>query len=297
MPRALLGSALSIALCFAALSGHAQPTASPTPAHQPAAEACYAGYGLGSAEKVKTCSEAIDSGALKGLALGLAYFNRGRALSNSGDTTGAEADYKRALKQYNDVIRVSQPNAQILYQRGLIYHTMGDADSAIVDYSDAIRIAPRDVLAYVNRGIVLYTKKDNNEGAIADFDSALKLDRCQVTAWINRGLVFKRKGNLDRSIADLTSAIACLPANAGPVRPANEAPAGTIFNTAYFQAAQAAAQLADAHYQRGLVYLDKAGKDKKQAIPSSMRRRPISRQRSASIPAAAGCSSGAPAHV
>ena len=45
----------------------------------------------------------------------------------------------------------------------MIYHTMGDADQAIVDYSDAIRLTPNDVQPYVNRGIVLYTKKDNNE--------------------------------------------------------------------------------------------------------------------------------------
>ena len=66
-------------------------------------------------------------------------------------------------------------------------------------------------MPYINRGIVLYTKKDNNEGAIADFDAALKINRCEVTAWINRGIVYKRKGDFNQAIADFTDAIKCLP--------------------------------------------------------------------------------------
>src|SRR5207237_7219515 len=111
---------------------------------------------------------------VEGLGLGLAYSNRGQALSNAGDSKGALADYRAALRQYSDVIRTSAPSAQIVFQRGLIYHVMGDADQAIVDYRDAIRIAPNETFAYVNRGIVLYTNTDNNQGAIADFDTPLQ---------------------------------------------------------------------------------------------------------------------------
>ena len=138
---------------------------------------------------------------------------------------------------------------------------LGDADQAIVDYSDSIRIAPNETYAYVNRGIVLYTKKDNNEGAIADFNSALKLKPCEVSAWINRGLVYKRKGDLDQSIKDLTDALKCLGGNLTPVSatpPANPSPQ-------YLQASQNASQAADAYYQRGLVYIDKASRERKQA--------------------------------
>ena len=176
---------------FATVASAQKPPAAPVPTVQTAPQAqpkvqviaadtastppiCYAGYGLRPSQKIKVCTDVIDSGSVKGLAMGLAYFNRGLARANDGDPKGSISDYRTALRFYTDVIRTSAPSAQIVFQRGLIYHTMGDADQAIVDYSDAIRLSPRDTYAYVNRGIVLYTKKDNNEGAISDFNSALE---------------------------------------------------------------------------------------------------------------------------
>jgi hypothetical protein len=65
----------------------AQPKAGATPpvavasAQASTADACYAGYGLSPAQKVKICSDVIDSGTVKGLGLGLSHFNRAQALA------------------------------------------------------------------------------------------------------------------------------------------------------------------------------------------------------------------------
>jgi len=287
MQRYLFRPALALMLGlsgFATIASAQTPPAKPVPTVQTAPQVqpkvqviapdtastpaiCYSGYGLRPGQKVKVCTDVIESGSVKGLALGVAYFNRGLARANDGDPKGSVNDYRTALRFYTDVIRTSRPSAQVVFQRGLIYHTMGDADQAIVDYSDAIRLSPQETFAYINRGIVLYTKKDNNEGAIADFDSALKLKRCETTAWINRGLVYKRKGNFNQAIADFTDAIKCLPANSPPVTTAAVDPAGKPFPAQYYQAMTQSSQLADAYYQRGLVHLDKGSKDRKQAIP------------------------------
>src|SRR5690348_13306791 len=71
----------------------AQPAKAPTTVGQPAAavqpattpDICYVGSGLTPKQRIKTCSDVIDSGAVKGLGLGLAYFNRGVARANDGD--------------------------------------------------------------------------------------------------------------------------------------------------------------------------------------------------------------------
>ena len=86
-----------------------------------------------------------------------------------------------------------------------------------------------------------------------------------MTAWINRGMVYKRKGDLGQSIADFTDAIKCLPANGPVVGGASLDPAGKPFPAAHYQGIAKSTQLADAHYQRAMVYLDKGGKDKAQA--------------------------------
>ena len=170
-----------LALCLAATVSWAQDNKPGPQKAAPASEApqepCYAAYGLRPAEKIKICSDTIQSGRLKGIPLALAYYHRATADSAIGDVQAATSDYKEALRIFTEVIRVSQASAPLLFQRGLIYHTLGDADQAIVDYSDSIRIAPNETYAYVNRGIVLYTKKDNNEGAIADFNSDRKSTR------------------------------------------------------------------------------------------------------------------------
>src|SRR5580658_9201984 len=167
MPGKLFGSVLGIVFlgaCLAAGSAGAQPTGpAEGSAEKALADACYSPYGLKPAEKVNICSKAIESGALKSVGLAMAFYNRAAALANDGDQAGATADYKQALRVFTDVIRVSAPNGLILFQRGAIYQMIGDADQAIVDYSDSIRLSPSETFAYINRGIVLYTKKDNNE--------------------------------------------------------------------------------------------------------------------------------------
>ena len=190
MPGKLFGTAFGIVLlgaCLMATPAGAQSQAgqvtAQTAAEKALLEACTAPYGLKPAEKVQACSKAIESGALKSVSLAMAFYNRASALANEGDQAAAKADYRQALRVFTDVLRTSAPSGPLLFQRGAIYQMIGDADQAVVDYSDSIRIAPGETYAYINRGIVLYTKKDNNEGAIADFNAAIKINRREVSAW------------------------------------------------------------------------------------------------------------------
>ncbi|MBS0540680.1 MAG: tetratricopeptide repeat protein [Proteobacteria bacterium] len=271
MPSKLSRLALGVVLwagLFDASMALAQPKAAPAPAAptQALIDACNSPFGLKPAEKVKVCSQAIESGTLKSVGLAMAFYYRANALAQDGDQQGALVDYKQALRVFTDVIRVSAPSGPILFQRGAIYQMIGDADQAIVDYSDAIRLSPTDTYAYVNRGIVLYTKKDNNEGAISDFNAAIKINRREVAAWKNRGLVYKRKGDLDQAISDFTEALNILGNGAG-MSPITGQPAPAGANASYFKAVADTTEAADTYYQRGLVYLDKGGKNRQQAIP------------------------------
>jgi len=72
---------IALLAVFGGCPAVAQPKVGETPpvaaAQAATTEACFAGYGLNPAQKIKICSEVIDSGSAKGLALGLAHFNRG----------------------------------------------------------------------------------------------------------------------------------------------------------------------------------------------------------------------------
>ena len=110
-----------LALCLAATVSWAQDNKPGPQKAAPASEApqepCYAAYGLRPAEKIKICSDTIQSGRLKGIPLALAYYHRATADSAIGDVQAATSDYKEALRIFTEVIRVSQASAPLLDRR------------------------------------------------------------------------------------------------------------------------------------------------------------------------------------
>ncbi len=106
---------------------------------------------------------------------------------------------------------------------------------------------------------MLYTKKDNNEGAIADFNAALKLDPREITAYINRGIVHRRKGELDKAIQDFTTAIKLLPDKIEPVQVKLVPTSTTSAARADDRRQEEAHRLRRAfvYFQRGLAWYDK----------------------------------------
>ena len=98
--------------------------AKPIAATTQAVDGCFAGYGLLPNEKIKACTDAIQVGNLQPASVAIAYFSRGQAEGAMGDSKASIADYKTSIKLLTDVIRGSAPNSALLFQRGLIYHTL-----------------------------------------------------------------------------------------------------------------------------------------------------------------------------
>jgi tetratricopeptide (TPR) repeat protein len=278
--------ALRVAVCTAGLSAlcavgpaalaqqqHAKPAAQKqvnqnTGKEPTQADICYGMTGANAPAKIAACTKAIDEEGLTAGALALAYLNRGLAESGPGSEQRSRTDFRNAIKVFTEAITTSPLNAQLYIQRGVVYQTIGEADRAILDYSDAIRLAPRETLPLINRGVVLYTRKDNNEGAIGDFNAALKINSKEISAYINRGIVYRKKGDVDRAIADFTTAIKLLPEKMEPVS-VKVVPDAVTSQLAASSAQQAqdranhyALQGAFVYFQRGLSYYDKTDYDK-----------------------------------
>src|SRR5260221_394657 len=202
------------------MAGGAQPTGRPAPT-----EACFAGYGLNPAQKIKICSDVIDSGSAKGLALGLAHFNRAQALANAGDQKGAMADYRMALRYYTEVIRNSAPNAQVVFQRGLVYHDKAGKerlqgapflDKAMSDFNAAIRINPTAAAHFVGRAST-HMYKEEFQPAIADFTEAIRLSPGDEYTFLHRGIAYHSVNEPDNAIADYTEAHRINPKDVAPL--------------------------------------------------------------------------------
>ncbi|OYW97361.1 MAG: hypothetical protein B7Z15_23265, partial [Rhizobiales bacterium 32-66-8] len=228
------------------------------------ADVCYGVTGADAPAKVAACTVVIDKGLLRGGPLALAYLHRGLSMSGPDTDKRSKADFRTAIRMYNDAIMAQPLNPHLYMQRGVVYQTIGEADRAIIDYSDAIRLAPRETLPLINRGVVLYLRKDNNEGAIADFNAALKINPKEISAWTNRGIVYRRKGDLNRAIADFTTAIKLLPDKIEPVSfsMVHDTITSQLDRSPQQEVNRIALQAAFAYLQRGLAWYDKSDYDK-----------------------------------
>ena len=97
-----------------------------------------------------------------------AYFNRGVAYDNL-------KQYRQAISDYDQAIRINPRHANAYNNRGNAYHGLKQYHRAIRDYDQAIRLNPRHAKAYYNRGLTYQHHLKSRRKAIADFRAAHKL--------------------------------------------------------------------------------------------------------------------------
>jgi len=67
-------------------------------------------------------------------------------------------------------------------------------------------------IAYFNRGVA-YRKKGEVDRAIADYTEAIALDPNDAIAYSNRGVAYKKKGDKEQAIADFRTALEINPSD------------------------------------------------------------------------------------
>jgi len=105
----------------------------------------------------------------------------GLSASNAGD-------YKGAIVNFTNVIRLEPGHAEAHYYRGLARYKIGLHEEAIADYSRAILIRPAFPEAFLNRGLARHRLGDY-QAAIEDMEQAIQLNPRDGNAYLSRAKV------------------------------------------------------------------------------------------------------------
>jgi lipoprotein NlpI len=132
--------------------------------------------------------------------------NRAAALINRGYALNAIHQYRRAIADLDEALRLQPKSAESLNYRGRAKAFMGDDAGAMADLDRAVALDPTYAAAYANRGIANEAEA-RHEKAIADLDKALKIDGEQSEALLYRGIAKRYLGRLDEALADLNHAL------------------------------------------------------------------------------------------
>ncbi|MFZ2068208.1 MAG: tetratricopeptide repeat protein [Xanthobacteraceae bacterium] len=135
------------------------------------------------------------------------YNYRGQAHSNN-------EDYKAAIADYSDAIRLNAKFALARVNRSDAYAEVHDFDHAIDDASEALKIDPNNAQAFNARCWARTAANRDLPDALKDCDQALHITPNYSTAFENRAFTYLRLGQFDKAIADFDSTLKIDPQNA-----------------------------------------------------------------------------------
>jgi tetratricopeptide (TPR) repeat protein/S1-C subfamily serine protease len=193
-----------------------------------------------------------------------AYYGKGLALWNNGNSSAALAAFDKAIAL---VPSGSQSKFYYLWKyRSLALRNLGNIKGGLVAISTAIRLEPEDIIL-LNEKARLLSKLGDEKGAIAIYDLILTKER-KSWAYYNRGVIKSELGDKKGAIADYEMAILINPQDAKAYynRGNNKVDLGDKKGAIadYTLAIMINPQDARAYYNRGLI---KSGLgDKKGAI-------------------------------
>ena len=123
--------------------------------------------------------------------------------STSGWTYFLKKDYGKAIKDYDEIVRLLPKETFGYGNRANVYlYGKKDYDKAIADYSEVLRLAPDKFPdGHLKRGLSYHAQKEYDK-AIEDFDRAIKLSPDYAEAYHSRGLAYFAKSAYREALGD-----------------------------------------------------------------------------------------------
>lgn len=116
-------------------------------------------------------------------------------------------DYKGAIENFTQAIRLNPNDAQAYSNKGLAHAALGDQQGAMEDFNQALRLDPQLTTTYYNRGFIRANLQDY-QGAIEDFNQAIRFNPNDADTYHCRCLVRYVQGDKQGVIEDFQKAAA-----------------------------------------------------------------------------------------
>ena len=161
-----------------------------------------------------------------------AYFLRGWALKEQGDTINAVKDYQKAkelksdyeqayeelgilyaqkgdalaIEYLNSTININPKNYSAMYILALFYQEHNAIAQALDTYQKLLEVKPDHADALHNVGYINLVEKQDYDIAIECFNSAIKVDTLFWQAYLSRAEAYEKKGETAKAKADFQKA-------------------------------------------------------------------------------------------
>jgi tetratricopeptide (TPR) repeat protein len=132
------------------------------------------------------------------------------ALTHRGITFREMKQYKKALADLNQALKLNPGLTKALVGRGLTYWWMRHFDDALADFDQAFELDPELHEAHLYRGIT-YREMGRYEEASAEFKCALKSGVDEGWVLANRGVAYQRMKRYEDALTDFNRAVKLRP--------------------------------------------------------------------------------------
>ena len=127
-------------------------------------------------------------------------------LMDHGLQADQDKNYKQAISDYTEAIRLNPESADAYINRGCDFVISGEFAQGIDDLSKAVQLNPNNALAYEMRGYGCFGLEKFDD-AISNYDNALKLAPDNGRGFAARGKAWYWLHNYTNAIVDLTKAL------------------------------------------------------------------------------------------
>lgn len=130
----------------------------------------------------------------------------GTLYNNLAGVTYVRGNTLLAVERYNRALELAPNNAESLYNRAVLQHTLGKDREALKDLNEALRLEPNFVLAMVARAGLLW-EAGEREPARSDLANAKRLRKDWPQPWMLEGMFAYESGQLDDARAAFSKAL------------------------------------------------------------------------------------------